>query len=178
MKVFARSDLVYNGRRVGVRFAEVEGRLVCIGLEIGPQMVDPPDKGETFINVRPDDLRPLAAVEMRMPLRRMIDMALEAAVMVRAGTGDPEADHRAFASDLEVLRASQAEPRKRPGRPPLYGRQHYEEVARIYREHLQAGGRAPTKAVADHFAVTKATAAKWVARARHEFDLIETNDGE
>jgi hypothetical protein len=173
LKCFARSALISNGRRVEVRFAEIDGRLVCIGLEIGPQMVDLQDRGETFINVKDEDLRPLMAAEVRLPLRRLIDFGLQGAVMSRVGTGDVAKDHQAFAADLDVLNAAKAEPRRRPGRPAAYAPAHFEEVARIYREHVRAGGRAPTKAVQEHFTVSKSAAAKWVGRARHEFGLLE-----
>jgi hypothetical protein len=177
LQVFASAPLKVSGRRVDVRFAEVGGRLVCIGLELGPKVVDDPKEGPVFIAVEPDDLRELTASEMRFPLRRVIDAALQAALMVRAGTGDFEADARAFRRDMNTLEAERAEPRKRPGRPPSYGSDHFEAVAQIYSKHLRDGGRAPTKAVADHFKVQKSTAAKWVARARHDFQLIEANDG-
>jgi hypothetical protein len=176
LKVFASRAVIHNGRRVEPRFAEVNGRLVCIGLEIGPHVIDFPDKGETFVNVQDDDLRPLTASEMRLPLRSLIDLALEHAVMVRAGSGDFTADERAFAADLDVLKAAQSEPRKRTGRPPIYPPEHFAEVARVYSEHLADGGRTPTKAVQEHFApVSKSAAAKWVARAR-ERGLLESTE--
>jgi len=43
--------------------------------------------------------------------------------------------------------------------------EHYEEVAAVYRAAF-AAGKHPTKAVADHFGVSKSTAAKKVSRAR------------
>lgn len=52
----------------------------------------------------------------------------------------------------------------RPGRKG-YGADHYSKVAEIYRE-AAALGNAPTRAVAEHFVVSKSAAAKWVARAR------------
>jgi transposase len=39
-----------------------------------------------------------------------------------------------------------------------------DEVANVYREH--AGGGAPTKAVAEHFAVADSTASLYLRRAR------------
>jgi len=164
VECFARSAVRWNDRRIEVRFAEVDGRLICIGLEIGPHLVD----DLKFVNVVEGDLRPLAATDARFPLRRIVDAALPAAVMVRAGTGDHAKDVERFNRDLGVLQRAQAEPRKRIGRPPIYSREHFEEVARVYSEHLKAGGRTPTKAVQEHFGpgVTKSTAAKWVARAK------------
>jgi hypothetical protein len=162
MQCFARRTILVEGRKIEVRFAELDGRLECIGLEIGPRMND----NGHFTEVVESDLRPLSAAEMRFPFRRIVDVGLQAAVMDRVGTDDWEADQRAFAADIDKLNAARAEPRKRPGRPPSYGPEHFEKVARIYREHLKDGGRTPTKAVQEHFTVTKSTAAKWVARAR------------
>lgn len=50
------------------------------------------------------------------------------------------------------------------GRPAQYDAEHWAEVAEVYREGWQRG--TPTKAVAEHFTVSKSTAAKWVARCR------------
>lgn len=172
IQCFARSALRWNNRRVEVRFADIEGELVCIGVEIGPKLSDE----EVFVAVNQDDLRPIAAAEMRVPLRRLVDRALQSAVMVRAGSGDFAPDHEALAQDLGRLRSAQAQPRKRTGRPPAYQPDHFAEVARVYTEHKRGGGRAPTKAVQEHFVVTKSTAAKWVARAR-EMQLLEPSEG-
>jgi len=173
LKCFARSALLWNNRRVEVRFAELDGQLVCIGVEIGPKLSDE----DVFINVKDGDLRPLAATEIRMPLRHLIDVGLQTAVMSRTGTGDFGRDTEAFRDDLGRLNRAQTEPRKRPGRPPSYGEEHFEEVARVYRDHTRAGGRAPTKAVQQRFQpVTKSAAAKWVSRAR-QMGLIEPTEG-
>jgi hypothetical protein len=172
LKVFASQAVIANGRRVEVRFAEVRGRLICIGLEVGPHVVDIPNKGETFVNVQDSDLRPLAATDIRMPLRRLVDLALEHAVMVRAGSDNFATDVEMLARDAAVLDAARSEPRKRTGRPPAYSPEHYAQVARVYREHERTGGRTPTKAVQDRFSVSKSAAAKWVARAR-ELELLE-----
>ena len=60
---------------------------------------------------------------------------------------------------------------KRGGRPPLYDREHFVEVARVYREAKDR--RRPTEAVAEHFGVSKSAAAKWIARASiAEFRLL------
>lgn len=59
---------------------------------------------------------------------------------------------------------------RQPGRrgpAPRYARAHYEEVARVYRQEAQAGASSsPTKAVAEHFGVSRPTASRWVERAR------------
>ena len=155
----------WKNRRVEPRFAEIEGRLVCIGLQIGPSVKD-----EVFQNVEEEDLKPLRAAEIRLPLRELIDRALEIGTMSRKV--EPGSDPYEVAVDmLSLLDASRAEGSKRPGRPRLHGSEHFAKVAAIYRNHLASGGRAPTKAVAQHFKTTKSTAAKWVARARELGEL-------
>lgn len=167
-KCFARGGIIWNGRRIEARFAMIDGRLECVGLEIGPMLT--PD--ETFhVDAKGSELRPLTTAEMRFPFRRVIDMARGVAIMVRTGTGDFDADFRELVADMNALDAAKQEPAKRPGRPPAYGRDHFRKVARVYREHVTSGGRTPTKAVQEHFTVTKSTAAKWVARARELREL-------
>jgi hypothetical protein len=160
-----------RGRRVEVRLADVRGRLVCIGLEIGPALED----GETFHDAQDDDLRPLQSAEIRLPLRELVDLALETKTVVYpAPEGDviTEEALELLNHMMTVADVTLAE-RKRTGRPPLYGRDHFEKVAQIYESHRAKGGRTPTKAVADEMKTSKATAAKWVARARSpEFGLL------
>jgi hypothetical protein len=148
-----------NGRRVEVRFAEVEGRLICIGLEVGP-----PVYAESFIDAVDEDLDELKSAEIRYPLRELVDRALESPVLVFPGVPDEEL--YITLRHMSTLVERTVTEKKGPGRKPVYGSDHFEEVARIYNEHWQKGGRAPTKAVADRFRVSKSAAAKWVARAR------------
>jgi hypothetical protein len=153
-----------NGRRVELRFAEVEGRLVCIGLEIGPQLRD--DSGYGTLEIEEDeDLEPLQTAEIRLPLRQLIETMLEYTAMTWTPTPgvDPYDD---ATQKFAMLETAKDESKKRIGRPPLYGHKHYAEVAKVYREHEKSGGRAPTKAVQTHFKTTKSSAAKWVATAR------------
>jgi hypothetical protein len=163
----------YRGRRLELRFAEVEGRLACIGLEIGPPLHA--DKN-AFDGVADEDLRPLRTAETRIPLRDLVDRALETKWVSVAPLPDEDlytlGRHVVTLADRTI-----ADRKKKMGRPPLYERDHYEDVARIYREHLDRGGRAPTKAVAEALANgSKSTAAKWVARARAD-GLLPTYEG-
>jgi len=57
------------------------------------------------------------------------------------------------------------------GERPKLGREHYEDVAIIYRAAFDAGLR-PTKAVAEHFNCSASTAGSWVSRARHRYGLL------
>ncbi|HUG08898.1 MAG TPA: hypothetical protein VMP13_08400 [Acidimicrobiia bacterium] len=56
----------------------------------------------------------------------------------------------------------------RSGRTRL-DKAHFENVAAAYIKAHKAG-RSPTKEIAELFKVSKSTAAKWVGRARHDFD--------
>lgn len=61
----------------------------------------------------------------------------------------------------------------RPRRPARYDREHFEQVAAIYRANYEGpSAGAPTQAVAKHFAVPASTARKWVARARRQYKLL------
>jgi len=51
-------------------------------------------------------------------------------------------------------------------RLPLYGLDHFAEVAQLYRRAWLADDPAPTKRVAERWSVSWSAAAKWVARAR------------
>ena len=73
---------------------------------------------------------------------------------------------------------------RRGGRPPKYGPEHWQDVARIYREaYEKTPNRTPTRAVARHFSkvwkkqVSETAAAKWVARCRALGLLPKTTQG-
>jgi hypothetical protein len=71
------------------------------------------------------------------------------------------------AARLEKHRAiaEKSRPRK-PGRPPIYGDDHYREVARIYEETLRNGRRDPLQAIMRELKVEKTAAASKVREAR------------
>ena len=188
---------------VELRFAEVDGRHLCLGLEVGPPLID---RGRDALvkAVLEDDLerakevaraleeepggpfdfdmfyergaRALTTAQLRkINLSTLIQEALWSAVRrlnhLREKPGDEEGSALAPPPVQERLAAVQAaveETHKRPARPPRYDLQ---EVADVYRAHEGAG--APTRAVARHFTrqgneMTKAAAAKLVARAREK----------
>lgn len=185
-------ELVYRSEQIGpprvvFRFAEVDGRVILANVEVGANFTnrDEPvlqhvELDEDFLDnpEQPDpvpvttaDLRSLrlgaradkALADYVRALRRMLD---------RADIDDDPPEWRAVrkATERRLPPAEAGGERKRPGRPPAYGDDHYRDVASVYRDH--AGGRSPTKAVAEHFNVSKAAAAKWVARAR-ELAMLE-----
>jgi hypothetical protein len=76
----------------------------------------------------------------------------------------------------ESYREAWSSERTGRGRPPKYGLDHFEDVARVYRGAF-ARNRTPTRGVARHFEVTESTAAKWVARCRALGLLPKTTRG-
>jgi hypothetical protein len=67
-------------------------------------------------------------------------------------------------------------PSAKRGRPVQWTRERLTEVEQVYRA-AWAEGRPPRKAVAEHFHLTLAAAAKLVSRARKEGLLGETTRG-
>lgn len=78
------------------------------------------------------------------------------------------ADARAVGVDKQTLAR---------GRPRQYDEEHFREVAAVYLK-ADADGLPATRSVQEYFAdkweedVTRSQAAKWVYRARHEYELI------
>jgi hypothetical protein len=154
------NERVVNGHRVQLRFALVEGRLVCVGLEIGPSLI-PKDNGGSVLNVVDDyELDALRSTDIRLPLRDLVDEALEGAVTAAQGLR-PET-----AARFGRHRAAAKEGLKKPGRPPVYGDDHYQQVAKIYEDTLRSGRRDPLRAIMRELKVEKTAAASKVREAR------------
>lgn len=77
---------------------------------------------------------------------------------------------------FHFLEKEETEPARR-GRPPMYGPEHWRQVATVYAESYQSGSGTPTQEVADKFKVSKSTAAKWVHRCREMGLLNPTSKG-
>lgn len=166
--------------RVVLRFAEIDGRAVLVNIEIGARFYAD-EEGVDFEQElgAPEPVPITTAVLRSIPLGRLTEKALwEAASMYEkyaSGAAGVELgdEGRRFAEERAAAARAGAAKKRRPGRPRLYDDEHFARVARVYREH--SGGRAPTKAVAESFQTSKATAAKWVARAR-EMGLLEPHE--
>jgi hypothetical protein len=146
---------------VRLRFAEVDGRLVLATVEIGARFDDPdaPDPEP----IRTSHLRklPLARlVEAQLRTRESYADALET---LRQDPKMTETYRRRAAKMRTQVAATRTQARKR-GRRPLYSREHFERVAKIYGVAYETG--APTREVAEVMGVARSTANKWVARAR------------
>jgi hypothetical protein len=181
-----RTEVRFAGRRVELRFAELDGRPVCVGLEVGPPVHKEAGGVDVFaipfvrdvdrkprLNPSERDLERLTSEEIRFPLQALIDAALLAAVDrlelyegLAIQPGVEPREREAIEIRARDLSAARTPERKKPGRPPKYGREHFEQVAGIYNETVRAGRRDPTSTVGQRFSVSKGAAAKWVARAR------------
>ncbi len=160
-------------------FGWLEGRWECVGLELRSQAHTNDNEGSAWGRLRDAEalfptrlttatLREFAlgqiVDEARSEFRDFYRMVADGVPVLRSGTR-PDDDARAREQVEKNVKATSwesATPRR--GRKG-YGPQHFVNVATVYRDAL-AVSDAPTKAVADHFSVTKSAAAKWVARAR------------
>ena len=117
---------------------------------------------------------PISSTGVRVPLGELLAEFLAGAK--RSAWIAANAKHAPSWTSLEEWRQSGARTLKKiedatakrgPGRPAVYDRAHFEQVAGIYAEALRYG-EAPTEAVAFEMHVSKSTAAKWVAKARSQ----------
>jgi hypothetical protein len=174
---------------VQVQLAIVDGRAECVGLDLRSYRQDGvrlerfthddfPEKGEAAGVVTASLLR-------AFPVGRLIAEAKQTARILAEQDAEPppvpdelrELERRAGveggADYWRAFRAIQAHerlPALRGGRPPIYD---LEEVAKVYLR----GGATPTRAVAEHFHISRSAAAKQVARARETGFLDKTTQG-
>jgi hypothetical protein len=139
--------------RVVLRFAEVDGRLVCANVEVGVDFENPDEHDPTPITT---------GVWRSVNVSRLVDEALLSAVRTLRAASTFEGAGETAQRRLPQVEA--ALKRKKVGRPPKWTAEELEEVSRVYREH--SGGRSPRKAVAKHFHLSDSGAAKVIARAR------------
>jgi hypothetical protein len=160
-----------DGTRVVLRFAEVDGRVECVGLEVGADFnaLNAPDPEPlTVTNLRKIHLPPL----VEEAARHYLDWLREQEQIPGFLNTDAPTDYdqRILARLHEIARARRpaatAKRRQgRTGRPVERGPEHLAQVAKVYTDaHLAS--LPPTRAVAEEWTVSRSTAAKWVARAR------------
>jgi hypothetical protein len=167
-----------GGVPVRLMFAEVDGRLVCVRVELGPDFED---------TQQPDPVRITTELLRTIPITRLTDdLLVTLAEQARAASAAanleamPAEQRRQWKAAAEEWRTqAESTTTKRPGRPRKYGDKHWQEVAEVY--NANSGGRSPTRAVTRHFSrkwkteVSKSTAAKWVAHCR-SIGLIQPFD--
>lgn len=105
-----------------------------------------------------------------IPARRV------AAAAIAAGAFSPDDDllppEEPEALDWSRWSEPEKPKRKRAGRPPVYGPEHYAEVADEARA-ARAAGKSARRAIAERWAVSETTADKWMREARM-LGLLET----
>jgi hypothetical protein len=145
---------------VSFEWQEIGGRLECVGLKVWR-----PNRPLTASFIR--SVRWSEIIEIRKT------QMLKAALREAGGRGEPldrlpviQEETQEARARLPLLEKS-AKKRGRPG----YGIEHFQEVARVYTEAFRAG-IPPTRAVADAFYISRPAAAKQVARARNDFNLL------
>jgi hypothetical protein len=128
-----RNWLAPNEERPGIefRFAEIDGRVECVSIEIGAPLTEHKE-GPRF-DVRDEYLVPLAATALRLPFRQLMDEALRTFVRTLEGVPRWTAEARTVeAAERRLPAARAAREQKKVGRPPKYGHEHFEKVARLY----------------------------------------------
>ena len=150
-----------------LRFARVDGKVALVNVEIGVDIGLRLEEGAQV----DDEPVALPATAVRIPLRRWALEILEerAEFAEKLAAGDvlkqsPDVVEAARKSFVPDSRADIAAAKRSPGRPPI-PRDVLAETARTYSDAL-LDGLPPTKAVAEHFHISRSAAAKWVARAR------------
>ena len=171
-------DEVKGPYRIEIHLAIIRGRLECVGLLIGHLAGWPPDedpsKAKELAEPRPIPASLLRQISLPdligddfLPIILADEAASDPAQWLEGYQDTPQRAARALAS-LEARGAR----RGRKGHPP----EHFVEVAAVYRDAYRFR-RPPTQAVADHWTVSKSTAAKWVAKARDRGLLPPTSRG-
>jgi len=124
-------------------------------------------KGWPNIGHEITNAEPMTSTAIRLPLGELLAEYLSrekrsAGIRSQSPTL-PAAMRKAAERRLRALET--ATEQRRPGRPRLYGRDHYEKVAAIYLAALKAGDP-PTEKVSLEMRAGKSAATKWVAKAR------------
>lgn len=98
-----------------------------------------------------------------IPVRRV------AAAAIGAGAFSPDDDllppDEPEELDWSRWREPEKPKRKRAGRPPVYGPEHYAEVAEVART-ARASGKSARRAIAERWSMSETTADKWMREAR------------
>jgi hypothetical protein len=168
-------------------FAVGTGRAECVGLTIWHSVLGDTHPGfESFQPLEGTEITPLKAGDLRnLPIGRIVGILREqrAATWRQwiAGLADElNDDDVAGVSELGWNDPHLFDPKS--GRPPdprtnpIYGQEHFENVVRVYKAAWDQH-QAPTKAVAEHFHVSRTAAGKWVARSRAMGLLDPTTPG-
>jgi hypothetical protein len=89
--------------------------------------------------------------------------------VIRRGAGSrdrPDGRAEALLAMLNAVDVPIETSARRGGRPPVYGDEHYREIAERYAQAWRNGDRHPTLTIAKEKFASRSTAAKWVSTAR------------
>lgn len=150
-------------------FGEVQGRMECVGFDVRAFRTLPDGRPAGYFDRDPE---PLLASRLReIPFRRLVNEHLEQFAEHLTDVSE-QGGREALGVEKPLQALAHTPSRKRAGRRPEYGPDHFRDVARIYSAAYTAGLDSPTQTVADRFQVSKSTAAKWVAQARHQMGFL------
>src|SRR5680860_316800 len=148
--------------RVTLQFAVLDGAIECVGLDLTPAGDPERLSSETLRKVAVASLMQEAHRELAEVLAdELVDAeaALAADVLPDSVADDYGVEAR------DELRLRPAAAHKPKGRTP-YDDSHYREVAQMYLRAYSSGAGNPTQQVAEQWPTSRASAARWVARAR------------
>ncbi|MHB1988905.1 MAG: hypothetical protein ACYCSF_13145 [Acidimicrobiales bacterium] len=160
-------------------FAIVDDRPGVVAVEL--YAVDTPRikkavSGWPGLLIKPAATSSITTTGIRVPLAEMLSNYLATRrgrdAIISASPGLPAS----LRKETTSRRQQSALAKRGPGRPALYGPDHYKEVAAIYTDALRSG-RTPTAAVARQKQVSQSAATKWVANARGLGLLPQTAKG-
>jgi hypothetical protein len=172
---------------IRLHWQKIAGREECVGFEMWRGTPPTPD-GE----VSPDGLPfgPLRAGDIRKPnFGDLVDQSRRDAVRRAQATLDSEIpspfqpaleDNQPLSPEVRLYlqeRVASFGDGAPIGRPPQYGREHFEAVADVYRQAWSTTGK-PLVAITERWPGTsKSAAAKWVAKCREMELLPKTGRG-
>jgi hypothetical protein len=162
--------------RVVIRFAEVDGRLECVNVEIGARFDIANERADviTASTLREINLGSVIDKARRLAASHWHYMGRE--TRFTDGRAIPKQKLRAIRAEVRKrLPAATAKGKRRGGRRPLPV-EHLVDVAETYLAAWE-NGESPTKAVGAWGHVSDSTAAKWVSRARQAGFLEKTTKG-
>jgi len=161
--VFLWPDEAAGPWQVRLSWREVAGRPECVGFAVEEwELADP---AEPHIVTR--------QMVRAVPVGTLIEEARRreaGAAEIVAGLYIEEGEHGEAFDQLAYAERLRPRAQESGGRPRMYGREHYREVANVYFQAWR-NGEPPTKAVQEFFGVSYSTAARWVREARKRDEL-------
>jgi hypothetical protein len=164
---FAALDIPKRGFWLASGHLVLDGQAALFDLALEPDPTFPASVDATLLRAIPHaQIRERALARLRA-LPSWLDFE------ARVGWSKPSAADRDTAATLAISPAAAS---KRRGRPPLPD-EHYQEVARAYREALRAGSKGVNDRLSRRFGRPKETIRDWVREARARGHLPTGSQG-